>query len=194
MSAIGGVSSFNLPSPWQQLQTMDAAVSNATSGNTDSNATIVSMLSGGSGSSASDTVDAISSAMASAQESAFQGYADLAAQAALNRVQAQAKAAQAQSPDTTDTSAADTSITPDPLNTSDPTNPFATQAPVTLDDGTVINPPTTIDLGNGVTLDPTTGITKMADGTQVTPYGVPVKEISTLPVDLPPGFNVDVTA
>jgi hypothetical protein len=197
VSAIGGISSFNLPSPWQQLQNMDAAISTATSGNTDSNATIVSMLSGGgTGSSAADTVDAISSAMASAETSSFQGYAQLAAQAALKRVQDQAKAAQAAS-GAADASAAPAANagpdTPDPLNPSDPTNPFAAQAPVTLDDGTVIKPPSGVDLGNGASLDPSTGITTMADGTQVNSFGVPVKEISTLPVDQPGGI-VDVMA
>ncbi len=194
MSAIGGISG-GLPSPWQQMQNMDAAISNATSGNTDSTATIVSMLSGGSGDSATATANAVSSAMASAETSSFQGYAQLAAQAALKRVQSQAAAAQGGSTDTSGTAAAaDTAPAPDPLNQSDPTNPFAPQQAVTLADGTVIKPPSGVDLGNGVRLDPSTGITTMADGTQISPSGVPVNELSTLPVDMPPGFNVDVTA
>lgn len=195
MSAIGG---FSLPTPWQQMQTMDATFSNALSGNTNSNSTLVSMLSGGATSGAADTMDAVSSAMASVETSSFQGYAQLAAQAALKRVQNEAKAAQAQSSAATDASAPPAASSapdvPDPLNPFGPANPLAAQQDVTLGDGTVIKAPTGVDLGNGAKLDPSTGITTMADGTQINSYGVPVKEMNTLPLDLPPGFNVDVTA
>lgn len=198
--SVGGVS--RLPTPWQQMQTMDSTFSNALSGNTDSSGTIESMLSGGQDTSSADTFDAISSAMATASQSAFQGYAQLAAQAALTRVQKQASDAQAAAAGTPDASPVVTDAqalaegpdTPDPLNQSDPTSPFAVQQDVTLDDGTVIKAQTGVDLGDGSTLDPTTGITTMADGSQMNSYGIPVKEMNTMPLDLPPGFIVDTSA
>ena len=196
MSGIGGI---RLPTPWQSMQNMDATFSNALSGSTDSNSTLVSMLNGGADSSGADAMDVVSSSMASVATSAFQGYAQLAAQAALSRVQKQASDAQAAASGTTDTSATGSNAasagpdTPDPLNSYDPTNPFAAQQPVTLDDGTVINPVSGIDLGDGNKLDPTTGITTMADGTQINSYGVPVKLMSTLPADTPGGI-IDTTA
>jgi hypothetical protein len=205
MPVINGM--FRQATPWQQMQTMDATMSNAMSGNANSDGTLESMLDGGQDDSTSAVINAISSSLASAEQSEFQGYADLAAQAALKRVKAQVSAQQGgadaagaapasgtAAASATDPSAAGAVGTTDPLNPSDPTNPFAAPQDVTLDDGTVVKAQTGIALGDGATLDPASGITTMADGTQINSYGVPVKEMTTLPLDLPPGFNVDVTA